>query len=194
MKKIAVIFLAMIPALTLAHPGHESASSVMGMVSGALHPLLGLDHLLAILAVGLFSARLTAKHRIVVPAVFLTMMATGFYMAHAGLHSLSSTFIETAIMLSLMFVGVSILVLATMKKSQLLTGAKQGSAWLMTVFAVFHGLAHGLEVPAGASMNGFALGFLASSALLMVAAYGAVTYVLAKQHKSLQPIKVRIDS
>ena len=194
MKKIAVILLAMIPALALAHPGHESASSVMGMVSGALHPLLGLDHLLAILAVGLFSARLTGKQRFVVPAVFLTMMASGFYMAHAGLHSLSSAFIETAIMLSLMFAGVSILVVAAMKKSQLLTGAKQGAAWLMTGFAVFHGLAHGLEVPAGATLNGFALGFLASSAVLMAVAHGAVSYVVAQQYKSLKAIKVRIDS
>lgn len=193
MKKIAACILASLPALAFAHPGHEQASSMMGLVSGALHPLLGLDHLLAILALGLFSARLEGKQRFVVPAVFLTMMATGFYMAHAGLHSLSGAFIETAIMLSLLFAVVSMLVVVAMKKSQLLSGVKQGAAWLMTGFAVFHGLAHGLEVPAGATLNGFALGFLSASALLIAIAYGAVSFVNKQQLKQLTLIKVRID-
>lgn len=194
MKKIFCLILASLPALVLAHPGHEHASSMAGIVSGALHPLLGLDHLLAILAVGLFSARLKGQQRFVVPAVFLTMMAAGFYVAHAGMHSISGAFIETAIMLSLLFAVVCVLVVIAMKNSQLLSGAKQGAAWLMTGFAVFHGLAHGLEVPAGVTQSGFALGFLSASALLIAAAFYAVSLLDKKQQKTLKPIKVRIDS
>ena len=183
MKKQILCLAALMPAVALAHPGHESTSLASGLVSGALHPLLGLDHLLALLAVGLLSARLEGKQRFAIPAAFIAMMAVGFYTAHAGMHGIAAGTIEVAIAASIVAAGAFVTIAFVLKRNHAISAM---AAWGMTGFAVFHGLAHGLEVPAEAAMNGFAFGFLVLSTLLISLAYFAVNFVALKQMKKVK--------
>lgn len=133
----------------LAHPGHE--------VSGFLHPFTGVDHLLAMVGVGLWAALLAGRKpviAVVVPAAFLAMMAIG---AAAGFAGIKLPLVEATILASVFVIG------------GLVIGAvRLPVAWAMAVvglFAVFHGYAHALEAPAAAA-GGYILGFLAATALL----------------------------
>ena len=143
----AVALLAAGPAL--AHPGHEAP--------GFLHPFSGLDHLLAMVGVGLWAALLAGRRPVIavaVPGAFLAMMAIG---AAAGFAGIKLPLVEAAILASVFAVG------------GLLIGAvRLPVAWAMAVvglFALFHGYAHALEAPASAA-GGYILGFLAATALL----------------------------
>jgi len=143
----ALLVLAVGPAL--AHPGHEA--------SGFLHPLTGLDHLLAMVGVGLWAALLASRMpaaAVLVPAAFLGMMATG---AAAGFAGIKLPLVEAVILASVFVIG------------GLIIGAvRLPVAWAMAVvglFAVFHGYAHALESPE-AGAGSYILGFLAATALL----------------------------
>ena len=183
MKKIIAAIAALLPALAIAHPGHEATSMLSGLVGGVLHPLLGLDHLLALLAVGLLSARLTGKQRFIVPVAFISLMAIGFYAAHAGVHGIASGTIELAISASILAAAGFVVIALAVKKSQVISAL---GAWGMTGFAVFHGLAHGLEVPAAAALNGFAFGFLLMSSTLIALAYWAVNLIALQNMKKVK--------
>ena len=180
MNKVISTLLLLLPLSAVAHPGHEHTSVVSGLVSGALHPLLGLDHLLALLAVGLLSARMTGKQRFMMPVAFIAMMAIGFYAAHAGLHGFASGTIETLIVASLFAGGAFVAIAMLLKRHHVVSRL---GAWGMTGFAVFHGLAHGLEVPAESALNGFAVGFLGMSVFLMALAHSAVNFVALQYMK-----------
>ena len=143
----AMAVLAAGPAL--AHPGHEA--------SGFLHPFTGLDHLLAMVGVGLWAGLLAERKpaaAILVPAAFLAMMAIG---AAAGFAGIKLPLVEAVILVSVFVIG------------GLLIGAvRLPVAWAMAVvglFAAFHGYAHALEAPA-AGAGPYILGFLAATALL----------------------------
>lgn len=158
MKKLmttAMLLAASLPAL--AHPGHVE----MGFADGLLHPLTGADHLLALLAAGIWSVRQqrsdgprprSGPHPLVLPAVFVAMMGAG---AAAGMAGLSVPGLESGIALTVLLTGL--LVAAAVK---LPVGA---GAALLGCFAVLHGNAHGLELPHAAS----AAGYLGMSALLL---------------------------
>lgn len=133
----------------LAHPGHEA--------SGFLHPFTGLDHLLAMVGVGLWAALLAERKpsiAVLVPASFLVMMAIG---AAAGFAGIKLPLVEAGILASLFVIG------------GLIMGAvRLPTAWAMAVvglFAAFHGYAHALEAPSSGAA-GYILGFLAATALL----------------------------
>jgi urease accessory protein len=143
----AVALLAAGPAL--AHPGHEA--------SGFLHPFSGLDHLLAMVGVGLWAALLAGRKpaiAVAVPGAFLAMMAIG---AAAGFAGIKLPLVEAAILASVFVIG------------GLIIGAvRLPAAWAMAVvglFAVFHGYAHAVEAPS-TGVGGYILGFLAATALL----------------------------
>lgn len=136
----------------LAHPGHGAAFS---LGEGLAHPF-GLDHLLAMVAVGVWSAAaLPTGRRWAGPLAFLVAMATGAGLAMAGV---ALPFVEAGVAASLLVFG-AMLAFAT----RLPAGA--GLALIATA-ASLHGFAHGAELPAGASAGGYALGFLATTALL----------------------------
>lgn len=136
----------------LAHPGHGAALSIG---AGLAHPF-GADHLLAMLAVGMWSAAaLPAGRRWLGPVAFLGAMTLGAALAMAGL---APSFVETGIAATLLLLGV-MLAAATR------VPATAGLALVATA-ASLHGLAHGAELPAGASALGYAVGFLATTALL----------------------------
>lgn len=150
--------VAAIPALALAHPGHEHTTSFM---TGFMHPMGGLDHLLAMLAIGLWAASLGGRALWAVPAAFVGTMLVGGALAVAGVQV---PFIEQGIVLSVILMGA------------LLLGAARFSvvtcAGIAGLFAIFHGAAHGLEMPLNANGAEYALGFAAATALLHVIGIG----------------------
>ncbi|MGB0781687.1 MAG: HupE/UreJ family protein [Marinomonas sp.] len=150
--------VAAIPALALAHPGHEHTTSFM---TGFMHPMGGLDHLLAMLAIGLWAASLGGRALWAVPAAFVGTMLVGGALAVAGVQV---PFIEQGIVLSVILMGA------------LLLGAARFSvvtcAGIAGLFAIFHGAAHGLEMPLNANGAEYALGFAAATTLLHVVGIG----------------------
>ncbi|MFT6152684.1 MAG: urease accessory protein [Bermanella sp.] len=161
MKYLIGLLAVLTPALGLAHSGHDnivmSVSTISNsMTAGFLHPLLGLDHLLSLVAVGILASRLNGKHRYLIPIGFVSLMLIGFFTAHAGIHMVSTGSVEMLITLSL---AVAALLVLAGKLLQVNNSFNVIFAWVLTTFASIHGMAHGLEVPAGASATMFALGF-----------------------------------
>jgi urease accessory protein len=152
-------FAALLGAATLAsaHTGHGTHS----LFEGLSHPL-GADHLLAMVAVGLWSAlALRGSQRWQAPATFLAAMTAG---AAAGAAGLSLPGTESGIALSVSVFGV--MLLAGQRLPQ------RAGLVLIAVAAALHGLAHGAELPLGASFGAYAAGFLATTALLHAAGLG----------------------
>lgn len=145
---LSLVFTA--PAF--AHVGHGETG---GLLAGLAHPVLGIDHLLALLAMGLWSAALAARARLfIIPAVSLLMAAS----ALAGLAGFALPHMETGIALSVLILGLML----SFALRQQMTGLL-----LIALFTLFHGNAHGLEAPTGVSLATYFLGFtLASLALV----------------------------
>lgn len=143
--------LLLSPALALAHPGHDHA----GVMSGIAHPVLGLDHLLAMLAVGLWAAQQTGNARWALPLTFVMIMLVGGLLGFAGIEM---PLMETGIAGSVLALGL----LVALAVRPPLTVA----AGLTALFALSHGIAHGLELPALSSPWGYAAGFVAATAAL----------------------------
>ena len=160
MRFAAILAAALlVPGAALAHTGH---GSVDGLAHGFTHPFGGLDHLLAMFAVGPFAVRLGGRALWLVPAAFVGMMALG---GIVGFEGLELPFVEIAIALSVVAIGIAVA-----------TGyvpPVKGAAAFVGFFAVFHGYAHGAELPEGASGLGYAAGFLAATALLHAAGIAA---------------------
>jgi urease accessory protein len=138
-----------------AHPGHVGADSFS---AGFLHPLTGVDHLLAMIAVGVWARFVTPSRFWAWPAVFVVLMAAGFSYGSMG-GSLPGA--ETLIAGSLIVFGVAIAL--KLKPTLILGGAIVG------VFALAHGYAHGAEMPAGAHVAIFCAGFALATASLHLA-------------------------
>jgi urease accessory protein len=148
----AVAFLVTMSGAALAHPGHGDAG---GFTHGFMHPVGGLDHVLAMIAVGLFAAHLGGRALGLVPATFVAVMAAGGALGMAGI---AVPFVETGIALSVVVLG-----LAVALRMSVPTLAAMA---LVGLFAVFHGHAHGAEMPQDASGFGYAAGFMLATALL----------------------------
>ncbi len=156
MKKLLATLLFAAPALALAHPGHESS----GLLAGVWHPLGGWDHLLAMLAVGLWAASFSGKARWLIPASFVGVMALGFVF---GANGGELPMMEQGIAASVLVLGLAA---AWAKRLPAAFAAA-----MVGVFALFHGVAHGAELGTyGAA--GFAVGFIAATAALHAAGFG----------------------
>lgn len=167
---IALAILALSPTLAMAHTG---AGDATGLLHGFGHPLGGIDHVLAMLAVGILAAVLGGRALWLVPLSFLTVMALGFVL---GLAQVELPWVELGIALSSVAIGAA----AMMWRPLPLTAAMA----LVGVFAVFHGHAHGAEMPTTTEGLSYAAGFLAATALLHLAGLaGTMGLVrLAGQH------------
>jgi urease accessory protein len=140
------------PGIASAHP---EIFHTRGLAAGFSHPFTGLDHVLAMVAVGVFAARLGGRAIWLVPVSFLAMMAVGGGLGMAGV---SLPFVEIGIAASVTVLGALV---AT--RTRLPTLAALG---LVGIFAVFHGYAHGAEMPADAGGLRYAAGFIAATATL----------------------------
>lgn len=147
-----------VPAMWLAAQSaqaHFVNAQGAGFAAGAAHPFLGLDHLAAMFALGLWSTQLGGKALWRVPAAFVVMMAVGAGLAYGGVGLPSA---ETGIAASLLVLGLLIAAAARLPEA--------AGMMLVGVFALFHGHVHGAELPKAAAPIGYALGFLAATATL----------------------------
>lgn len=150
----ALSALAMAPAAAFAHPGttpHDHA----GFLAGVLHPLTGADHLAAMVAVGLWAAALGGRAIWAVPASFVGLLAIG---AVLGVIGVTLPAVEPMIAVSVIALGLAV--------AFRLRVAAPAAAALVGVFAVFHGHAHGAEMPELASPLLYGLGFVLATAAL----------------------------
>lgn len=158
-KALYSLALFLSPAVAFAHPGHDTS----GMLAGIAHPVTGLDHLLAMLAVGLWAAQQKGALRRALPVTFVGTMLLGGLL---GFEGLELPFMETGIAASVLALGLLVAV------------AVRPPVWLAVgltaLFAMAHGVAHGLELPELASPWGYAVGFVAATALLHAAGYALV--------------------
>ncbi len=146
--------LSLIPAAVFAHPGHGIAAP-HDVLHGFMHPLHGADHLLAMVAVGLWAAQRSGRARWALPAAFVGAMIVGFVLGTGGIALPGA---ELAIAASVLVLGGVVALAVRMPAI--------GAATLVAAFALFHGHAHGVELPAAMAGAGFGAGFAASTALL----------------------------
>lgn len=147
--------LATLPTLANAHAGHAES---LGLASGFGHPLAGMDHLLAMLAVGLWGAQIGGRAQWLLPVSFVSFMLLG---AGLGIAGVAVPGVEQGILVSVLLLG---LLLVRAARLPLATGAA-----LVAGFAAMHGLAHGSEMPVASSVPAYAFGFMLSTALLHMA-------------------------
>jgi len=153
-KRAATIAALLIASsgTTLAHTGHGDAG---GFAHGVMHPVGGLDHVLAMVAVGVFAAHLDGRALWLVPATFVAVMALGGALGMAGV---GLPFVETVIALSVVVLGLAVALRVSVPTLAAMA--------LAGFFAVFHGHAHGAEMPADVSGAAYATGFMLATALL----------------------------
>lgn len=153
-KKIALLVLVLSTSQVWAH-GDGIHAHGAGLAAGLAHPFNGLDHLLAMLAVGLWAAQQGGRALWVLPATFVSVMALG---STLGVMGVMLPGLETGMALSVLALG---LLLALQSRWALpLAGVVVG------IFALFHGVAHGQEMPLAASLWGYGFGMLTATALL----------------------------
>jgi len=160
--------LLLLPLAALAHgndPSHDH-----GLMLGLLHPLGGLDHLLAMLTVGLWAAlALTGGRRLAAPLLFVVALLAGAVLARLGLAALSGL-LEPAIALSVLLLG-----------ALLAGGSRIGAAaglGLVAAAGMLHGIAHGLEAAPGGGFAAYAVGFVAATAALHAAGLAAGAWLV----------------
>ena len=140
------------PLYAWAHVGSGAAG---GFLTGLQHPVSGLDHVVAMLAVGLWGAQLGAPAVWVLPVVFPMMMAFGGMM---GLMGIPLPGVEVGIAVSAVVLGLMVLAEARLKL--------QLAMVVVAFFAIFHGHAHGTELPEGQSGLLYSIGFVAATGCL----------------------------
>ena len=153
---------ALAPGMLLAHPGHGT-----GFPGGILHPLMGADHLVAMVGVGLWAASLGGRARWALPATFLSLMALGAGLAMQGALGPLIAAVEPMILVSILLLGAVVTLSLRAPLALVLP--------LVALFGAAHGAAHGAE---GVG-TGFAMGMLATTAALHVA--GLAFGLLANQ-------------
>lgn len=163
------VLLAMSPGTLFAH---TQGGAIGGFSSGFMHPVSGLDHIVAMVAVGLWGAFLGGRAMWLLPVVFPVIMAFGGAM---GVMGIPLPHVETGIAVSGIVLG---LMVALAVKPPLWV-----CAVIVGVFAVFHGHAHGTELPGSANAMTFSIGFVISTGLIHLCgiALGALIHWKAGQ-------------
>jgi len=150
-KFLTAILLLATSGTAIAHPGH----SVSGLAAGLMHPFSGLDHLLAMAAVGLWAAKGGGQKVWLLPATFMVMLVVGSGIA---VQWQSLPLVESGIAVSVLALGL--LVALSLQLPVMLSVA------VTALFGLLHGYAHGLELPQSAAPAAYVLGFLAATATL----------------------------
>ena len=151
----ASLFLLLICLNTVAFAHADAATISGGFVSGFFHPIMGLDHVVAMVAVGLWGVFLGRPAIWILPIVFPLVMAFGGALGVAGV---DIPYVETGIALSGMILGLAV------------AFAVRPPLWIAAVivgiFAIFHGYAHGTELPSSANPLVYSVGFVIGTGLL----------------------------
>lgn len=177
MRALIALLLILIPTAAFAHTGQGDTA---GLVHGFVHPIGGLDHVLAMIAVGVFAFVLGGRALFLVPLSFVAMMAVGFGL---GVTGVNVPFVELGIALSSIVIGGA----AALGRPVPVAAAMS----LVGVFAVFHGHAHGAEMPAGALGIEYAAGFILATAslhLVGIAAAMGVAKLVGRYGKTVAQV------
>lgn len=158
MKLFLAMPLVLAPTLASAHTG---LGDTAGLLHGFMHPIGGLDHILAMVMVGVFAFQLGGRARWALPAAFVGMMAVGGLL---GMGGIAVPFVELGIALSVIVLGTVVAF-----GVQAPVAAAIG---VVGLFAIFHGHAHGAEMPENAAGLAYGVGFMAATALLHLTGLG----------------------
>lgn len=152
LARVSASLAMLFPAVALAHTGAGDAG---GFAHGFFHPVAGIDHILAMVTVGIFAFQLRGRAVWLVPAAFVAVMAIGGALGVAGIDVPA---VEIGIAVSVVVLGaaVAIGVRAPVAAAMALVGA----------FAVFHGHVHGAEMPENAAGLTYGIGFMLATATL----------------------------
>ena len=186
---LALLAGLLLPAVAFAHPGHLSAdvppsTFLLGtflssnvFAQGFVHPFTGLDHLLAMLASGMWAVQLGGRARWQVPMVFVGMMMLG---ALLGMSTGAVAQVETGVIASVIVLGL--LVAATVR------APRASGAVVVAAFAALHGHTHGAEMPSVAGAGFYIAGFALATALL----HSVAVIVATLLQSSRRAVLVRI--
>ena len=146
--------------MTSAEPllAHDQLGQAEGFLAGLRHPVSGLDHVFAMMAVGLWGAQLGAPALWLLPVTFPVVMAVGGFL---GLVGIPLPGVEVGIAMSALLMGMLV---ASAAKPPLAVAAV-----VVGFFAIFHGHAHGTELPAGQSALAYSIGFVVATGALHAA-------------------------
>jgi urease accessory protein len=163
MKQTSRVFallsaILLLPSLAHAHVG---VGETGGFLHGMGHPLSGLDHICAMVAVGLWAAQMGGRAIWAVPLTFVSVMALGGVL---GMLSINVPLVETGIVISVLALGVLIAASARLPLA--------ASIAIVGLFAIFHGHAHGAEMPETVSGLAYGAGFIIATAFLHTCGIG----------------------
>lgn len=178
LRTAALAAAALIPNVALAHTGVGETS---GFAHGFAHPIAGLDHILAMVMVGVFAWQLGGKALWLVPATFVTVMAIAGFLGLAGV---GIPFVELGIGLSVVVLG-AVVALGVRAPVAVAMG-------IVGLFAIFHGHAHGNEMPVDASGVAYGIGFLLATAILHAIGLG-IGLLIGRMSKGRNPLMVRVS-
>lgn len=161
LKRISITIAGLI-ASSLPAFAHITGEAHHSFSAGFTHPIFGADHVLAMVAVGLWASQISSNHGQknalwAVPLAFVAFMAFGFVIAAVGINL---PFVEPAILASVIALGLLVAIAARIPTS--------AAASVVGIFALFHGYAHGTEMH-GANAVQFGIGFIAATMLLHIA-------------------------
>jgi urease accessory protein len=169
-KFLTALFLLAASSSAFAHPGHD----VSGFAAGLMHPYSGLDHLLAMVAVGLWAAQVGGRKLWLLPVTFMAMLAAG---AGIAMQWQALPLVEAGIAVSVLALGLLVALSLQLPASF--------SVSITGLFGLLHGYAHGLELPASAAPVEYALGFLAATATLHLV--GIMLGIATRRNSALLP-------
>jgi len=169
--------------LSLLFPSYAFAHMIIGRVGffdGLTHPVLGLDHLLAMVSVGIISAQIGGRAIWTVPSAFVALMIIGGIFGFSLIVD-NFYFVEIGIIVSVILLGLAISVEKKIPTNLIMI--------FVGLFGLFHGIAHGLEIPAAASPLLFILGFIIGTTALHL--FGvAIGHYAIKTSISLKILKL----
>jgi len=161
----ALLILLVASNTACAHSGHGSS----GMITGLLHPFSGMDHLLAMLAVGVWAGQNGGRNVWLLPVFFMAALVTG---AGAALSYPLLPLIEPGIAASVLVLGLVVTCSLHLPMPH--------SVILTALFGLLHGYAHGLEITGALKPAAYIAGFLASTAALHLA--GIMLVAASRNH------------
>lgn len=158
-RALPLLFVLLAPSLAQAHPGMPGHTHSFG--NGMAHPLTGLDHLCAMVAIGLWAAQRGGRALWMVPLTFVSIMVIGSFL---GMSGVGIPYVEQGIAASVLVLGV--LIAAAIRLPLV------ASAVIVCLFALFHGYAHGAEMPGTASGLEYGMGFVIATMSLHLTGIG----------------------
>lgn len=160
---------------------HQLVVSTNSYLTGFQHPVLGLDHFLAMLSVGIISAQIGGKAIWTIPLTFLVVMTAGGML---GMSERELPFVETGIALSVLLLGVAISIGRSAQNEFYLI-----AMLFVAGFGLFHGYAHGVEMPYVADPVIYATGFVTATAIIHVVGV-LIGMVVLKYSKKIDLLRV----